>query len=335
MVGRGYHRQIGSDHAEIEALQAAGRRARGSTLFVNLEPCSHHGRTAPCVHRIIESRVVRVVASHQDPNPEVSGRGFRTLREAGVEVETGVLARRAVALNLAFLVPHVLHRPQVTLKWAMSADGKIATTGGESQWISSPRGRRWALGLREEHDAVVVGSGTVLADDPSLNRRLGKARGQIIRVILDRRLRCPPSAKLLDVEGKVLIYTEAAADERSARLESAGATVVRLHKALLPSILRDLHQRGIGSVLVEGGGEVLGAFAVAGLFDSVQICYAPLLIGGGQAPGPLGGAGIRSLSSATRLEEVKVRHRGPDLLICGFRAGCLSEIEKAVLPASS
>jgi len=334
VVGRGYHHRVGGDHAEVEALNAAASSARGATLFVNLEPCSHHGRTPPCVDRIIESGVVRVVASHQDPNPEVSGRGFKSLREAGIDVEIGVLARRAVGLNLAFLVPHVLDRPQVTLKWAMSADGKIATAAGESQWISSPRGRRWALGLREEHDAILVGSGTVLADDPSLNRRLGKAAGPITRVILDRRLRCPPTAKLLSLEGPVLIYTEASPDARTDRLEGAGATVVYLPKADLASILGDLHARGVGSVLVEGGGEILGSFAVAGLFDSVQICCAPLLIGGGAAPGPLGGAGVASLSSARRLEELQVRHRGPDLLISGLRAGCFEEIERVVLPAS-
>ncbi len=165
---------------------------REGTLYVTLEPCAHHGRTPPCVDAVLASGVRRVVAAHVDPDPRTAGQSFRRLRESGVEVEWGVLDREAIELNLRFVVSKLLGRPEVTLKWAMSLDGKIATAGGESRWISSPPGRRWALGLREEHDAMLVGSGTVLADDPALDRRIGWADAPNTRVVLDRRLRVGP-----------------------------------------------------------------------------------------------------------------------------------------------
>ena len=331
VVGRGYHHRLGGDHAEVLALREAASQARGGTLLVNLEPCAHHGRTPPCVERVIESRVGRVVACHSDPNPAVSGRGFSLLREAGIEVELGSVRREAVALNLAFLVSHLLQRPQVTLKWAMSADGKIATASGESQWISSPQGRRWALSLREEHDAILVGSGTVLADDPALDRRLGKADGPITRIVLDRRLRLPPTARILRAAGPLLVYTESIDAARVSRLEECSATVVRLRSATLAAVLEDLRKRGVQSRLVEGGAEILGAFVAASLFDKVEICCAPILIGGADAPGPLGGTGAASLTAAPRLEGMRVRRRGPDLILSGYREGCLQELEARVV----
>ncbi len=189
VVGAGWHAQVGGPHAEAAALAAAGERARGATLYVTLEPCAHHGRTPPCADAVVAAGIARVVACHGDPDPRVAGKGFARLRDAGIPVEVGTLAAQAARLNLRFLVAAIAGRPQVTLKWAMSLDGKIATAGGQSQWISSPRGRRWALAQREEHDAVLVGSGTVLADDPRLDRRLGFAGKPGIRVVLDRRLR--------------------------------------------------------------------------------------------------------------------------------------------------
>ncbi len=201
VVGSGWHRQAGGPHAEVEALREAGAHsedaARGATLFVTLEPCAHHGRTPPCADAVIAAGIARVVACHRDPDPRVSGEGFAKLRAAGIAVESGFLVEEAVKLNLAFLIAATLGRPAVTLKWAMSLDGRIATATGESQWISSPRGRRWALELREEHDAILVGSGTLLADDPRLDRRLGLSAGPNLRVVLDRRLRTPPTARLL------------------------------------------------------------------------------------------------------------------------------------------
>ena len=325
IVGSGWHRQVGGPHAEVEALREAGDRARGATLYVTLEPCSHFGRTPPCADALVAAGIARVVACHGDPNPLVSGRGFAKLREAGIEVEVGTLAAEAIRLNLRFLVAATLKRPAVTLKWAMSLDGRIATATGQSQWISSPQGRRWALALREEHDAILVGSGTVLADDPRLDRRLGLAVGPNTRVVLDRRLRVPSSARLFTVPGPVLIYTEAAAQERL-----DGADIVVLPSVEPAAVLADLYARGIRSVLVEGGAEVLASFVSRGCYDRVMVDCAPLLIGGKGAPGPLAGAGFLELTAAARLEELEARKRGGDLLLVGYRQGCLERLLETV-----
>lgn len=332
IVGRGWHRQVGGAHAEVEALRAAGEKARGATLYVTLEPCNHHGRTPPCVDAVLAAGIARVVACHRDPNRLAAG-GFERLAAAGVEVEHGVLREEAVRLNLRFLVPAVLGRPEVTLKWAMSLDGRIATATGQSQWISSPAGRRWGLALREEHDAILVGVGTVLADDPRLDRRLGLAGRHNLRVVLDRRLRTPPGARLFQVEGPVLIYTESTDRERWTALEECGAVIADiagLSSVEPAAVLSDLYGRGVRSVLVEGGGEVHASFASAGLFDRVGVDCAPLLIGGRSAPGPLGGEGFPSLAGAARLEGLEVRRRGGDLILTGYRKGCLQGLSSSV-----
>jgi diaminohydroxyphosphoribosylaminopyrimidine deaminase/5-amino-6-(5-phosphoribosylamino)uracil reductase len=329
IVGEGWHRRVGGPHAEVEAFRAAGERARGATLFVTLEPCCHHGRTPPCVDAVLAAGVVRVVACHRDPDPRVGGRGFARLRAAGVEVEEGAGREAAVRLNWRYLTARVVGRPGVTLKWAASLDGRIATRGGESQWISSPAGRRWALGLREEHDAVLVGSGTALADDPRMTRRLGRAAGPILRVVVDRRLRLSPAARLFAEAGPVLLYTEAPPEGAQA-LAAAGAEVVRLAAATPQAVLADLASRGVQSVLVEGGGEIAAAFVAAGLFDRVAALVAPVLLGGTGAPGPRGGAGVERLAAAPRLDALAVRRRGPDRILEGFRAGCLQALSASV-----
>jgi diaminohydroxyphosphoribosylaminopyrimidine deaminase/5-amino-6-(5-phosphoribosylamino)uracil reductase len=322
VVGSGWHQEVGGPHAEVHALREAGERARGATLYVTLEPCSHYGRTPPCVDAVLAAGIARVVACHGDPDPRVSGQGFAKLRAAGVEVEVGILAEEAVRLNLPFLVAATQGRPEVTLKWAMSLDGRIATAIGESQWISSPEGRRWALALREEHDATLVGSGTVLGDDPRLDRRLGLAPGPNVRVVMDRRLRTPPTARLFTVPGSVLIYTQSTGEERAKALTEQGATVARLPDVEPAAVLADLYLRGLRSVLVEGGGEVLASFVSSGCWDRVMVDCAPLLIGGKSAPGPLGGEGFQSLASAARLEGLESRRRGGDLILTGYRKGC-------------
>jgi diaminohydroxyphosphoribosylaminopyrimidine deaminase/5-amino-6-(5-phosphoribosylamino)uracil reductase len=362
VAGRGWHRQVGGPHAEVEALAAAGARAHGATLYVTLEPCAHHGRTPPCADAVLAAGIARVVACHGDPDPRVAGRGFARLREAGVEVEVGTLAEAAARLNLRFLVAATAGRPEVTLKWAMSLDGRIATAGGESQWISSPRGRRWALALREEHDATLVGSGTVLADDPRLDRRLGLAGGPGVRVVLDRRLRLaawasaagpatgspssgPPDAaagapagaqrRLFTAAGPLLIYTEeataGAGEGGRGELEARGAAVVTLPAVEPGAVLADLYARGVRSVLVEGGAEVLASFAASGLYDRVAVDCAPLLIGGRAAPGPLGGAGAGALAEAARLERLEAVRAGGDLILSGLRQGCVERLLARVL----
>ncbi|MYF05428.1 MAG: bifunctional diaminohydroxyphosphoribosylaminopyrimidine deaminase/5-amino-6-(5-phosphoribosylamino)uracil reductase RibD, partial [Holophagales bacterium] len=336
-------RRAGGEHAEAAALRVAGNAALDGTLYVTLEPCNHHGRTPPCADRVIESGVKRVVFAHRDPNPEVAGGGGNRLRAVGVRVEGGLLAGQAVEMNVPFLTRVVHRRPAVTLKWAMSLDGRIATATGDSQWISSEEGRNWALDLREEHQAIVVGSGTALADDPRLNRRLGRAEGPILRVVLDRRLRLAPTARMFEVEGPVVIYTAApreigsstSADARDwatrrDRLRSAGAEVVGLSAVEPADVLEDLFDRGVSNVLVEGGGEVLAAFSGSRLWDRAAVCCAPVLIGGAAAPGPLGGEGPRRLADALRLDELRVSRRGPDVILLGYRQGCLPELSRSV-----
>lgn len=343
IVGEGWHRRAGGEHAEAAALAAAGNAALDGTLYVTLEPCNHHGRTPPCADRVIESGVKRVVFAHRDPNPEVKGGGGDRLRAMGVRVEGGLLAGQAVEQNLPFLTRVVHRRPAVTLKWAMSLDGRIATATGDSQWISSERGRRWALDLREEHQAIVVGSGTALADDPRLNRRLSRAEGPILRVVLDRRLRLPTGARMFEVEGPVVVYTAEPRDigspasasardwvARSDRLRRAGAEVVGLPAVGPAGVLEDLFDRGVSNVLVEGGGEVLAAFSASGLWDRAAVCCAPVLIGGAAAPGPLGGDGPEKLADAWRLDELRVSRREPDVILVGYRQGCLPELSRSV-----
>jgi diaminohydroxyphosphoribosylaminopyrimidine deaminase/5-amino-6-(5-phosphoribosylamino)uracil reductase len=333
VVGRGWHAQVGGPHAEAAALAAAGERARGATLYVTLEPCAHHGRTPPCADAVVGAGIRRVVACHGDPDPRVAGRGFARLRAAGVEVAVGELAARAARLNLKFLVAATARRPAVTLKWAMSLDGRIATARGESQWISGPPARRWALALREEHDATLVGIGTVLADDPRLDRRLGLAARPGTRVVLDRRLRTPPAARLFGAAGTLLIYAgPGAPEERRRALEAAGATVVELPEVSAAAVLADLFRREVRSVLIEGGGQVLASFAGAGLYDEVRVACAPLLVGGREAPGALGGEGLGALAAAPRLDHLEARRRGSDLILAGLRQGCLGQLLAAVAP---
>jgi diaminohydroxyphosphoribosylaminopyrimidine deaminase/5-amino-6-(5-phosphoribosylamino)uracil reductase len=212
----------------------------------------------------------------------------------------------------------------------MSLDGKIATVAGESRWISSPEARRTSLLLREEHDAILVGVGTVLADDPRLDRRLRRAKGPILRVVLDRRLRTPPSAQMLNVAGPVVIFSESADLGKTAALAAAGAEVVRLPAVDPAAVLAALFERGVRSVLVEGGGQVHASFVAAGIYDAVQVDAAPLLLGGAAAPTPLGGGGFARLAEAPRLERIEVKRRGEDVILSGLRAGCLNELLRAV-----
>jgi len=332
VVGEGYHARVGGPHAEVMALSAAGYEARGATLYVTLEPCCAYGRTPPCTDLVVASGIRRVVACHVDPDPRVRGRGFELLAAAGIEIERGVLADEALRLNLRYLVPLVLERPMISVKWAMSLDGKVATAAGESQWISSPRSRQWALDQRELHDAILVGSGTVLSDDPRLNRRRGRASGPITRVILDRRLRTPEKARLFTEQGPVLLYTESADGETSRRLTARGAEVVRLPEITPATVARDLFERGVRSALVEGGPTVAEAFVRRRLFDQVLIACAPKLIGGVTAPGALGGEGVAPLRAAPEVEALRVRRRGPDLVLEALREGCLRELSQRLEP---
>lgn len=330
VVGEGHHRRAGEAHAEVVALERAGARARGATLYVTLEPCAHQGRTPPCVDALIAAGIARVVACHRDPDPRTAGRGFAALEEAGIAVEVGERAAEAIDLNLPFLVSTVFGRPAVTLKWAATLDGRIATAAGESRWITGASARRAALELREEHDAILVGVGTVIADDPLLTRRLHLAEGPILRVVLDRRLRIPSGSRLLAGGGPVLVYTEVAEAAARERFVRSGVEVARLESVGPESVLADLARRGVRSVLVEGGAGAAGAFVDAGLWDRVEVFLAPRLVGGSSALGAIGGRGVDRLLDAAALERARVARRGADFWIRGTNQRCSRALSSSV-----
>lgn len=334
VVGEGFHRRAGEAHAETQALAVAGAGSRGATLYVNLEPCAHQGRTPPCADAVIAAGLRRVVIGHLDPDPRTSGSGMARLAAAGIRVEVGVEAERALELNSWFVVQRLWSRPSVTLKWAASLDGKIATRGRQSRWITSEQARRQGLRLREEHDAVLVGIETALADDPRLDRRLGVAAGPIVRVVLDRRLRLSPAARLFDVPGPLVVFTESAPDDPTEELRARGAEVIRLRRVTPRAVVERLSRRGVQSVLVEGGGVVAEAFVRAELVDRVVGFVAPLLIGGREAPSCLAGLGAAALADATRLDIRSVRRIGADLRVDALRDGFLADARSRLVEAA-
>ena len=291
LVGRGFHRAAGEPHAEALALEEAGARARGATLYVNLEPCAHHGRTAPCSAAIVRAGIGRVVAAIVDPNPLVDGRGLLALRVAGIAVTDGVLASEARALNAPFLSTHQRGRPWVTLKAAQSLDGRIAAASGHSAWVTGDASRRYAHRLRLRHDAVCVGAGTVRRDDPSLTVRLPGVDAVRRRVVLAPRLALDPAAKVFLRETPATpptrVYVAAGCPEAAvARFRDVAEIVPVAHSAAgfdLAAVLTDLHRIGVQSVLVEGGGKTLGAFLNGGLVDDVVLFVADRLFGSGDA----------------------------------------------------
>jgi diaminohydroxyphosphoribosylaminopyrimidine deaminase/5-amino-6-(5-phosphoribosylamino)uracil reductase len=322
VVGEGVHQRAGGPHAEVTALRAAGSHTRGATLYVTLEPCAHHGRTPPCAQAVVEAGVARVVAPLADPNPLVAGRGFAILRGAGVEVSVGLLADEALRQNRVFFTAMRERRPHVTLKAAMTLDGKIADADGASRWITGERARAHAHRLRSEADAVVVGVATVLRDDPELTVRLGEPwPREPYRVALDTEARTPPGARFIsagDPARAIVAVGEGVSEERGRALETVGATVVRCPtrdgRVDLGFLLGELFAREVRGVLVEGGGEVHAAFLDAGVVDRVAVFVAPLLVGGRTAPSVVGGAG-RELKSAVRLGPLTVTPIGDDLLV--------------------
>lgn len=325
IVGEGFHERAGGSHAEASALGAAGPRARGATLLVNLEPCAHSGRTGPCADAIVDAGVRRVRASIADPDPRTAGKGFERLRAAGVEVETGAFAPEAIRLNEAFLVSTALRRPFVHVKWAASLDGRIAASTGASRWITGEEARREAMLLREECDAVLVGAGTVLADEPRLTRRLG-LNSSIIphrRIILDGRLRVPAAARVFEPgPGEAwLVTARTEGDPDLAPFRERGVRVLSVPTLPGPNgllaLLAALSELEVRSLLVEGGGETAWGFVAAGLVDRVTAFIAPALLGGRGAPGSLGGAGFSDLSDLPRLAAVETRFAGRDLVVSG------------------
>ncbi len=324
IIAEGWHRKAGTPHAEIHALRMAGDLARGATLYVTLEPCSHYGRTGPCAKAVAEAGIARVVVAMQDPNPKVAGRGMEMLRAAGVEVCCGVLAAEAARLNEVFLHWITTGLPFVALKTAMTLDGKIATHTGDSQWITGEASRLRVHELRDRYDAILVGIGTVLHDDPSLTTRLPDRQGKHpLRIVLDSMARTLRTAKLLtDGAAPTLIaVTARAPQERVAALRQAGAEVLVCGEGPrvdARALLKALGEREISSVFVEGGGRVNASLLAAGFVDKVYAFVAPKLVGGRDALTPVEGTGAERLSDAVTLTGLEAETVGEDVLLTGY-----------------
>jgi diaminohydroxyphosphoribosylaminopyrimidine deaminase/5-amino-6-(5-phosphoribosylamino)uracil reductase len=321
VVGQGFHQRAGEAHAEVHALTEAGVHARGATLYCTLEPCCHQGRTGPCVSKIVDAGVARVVASVEDPNPAVRGRGFAFLRERGVVVEVGLAAERAVTLNQPFFTLMREGRPFVILKAATSIDGRIAVAAGRRTSLTSAIANRHAHRVRAEVDAIGVGSGTILADDPELTARGAFRERPLARVIFDRRLRTPPAARVLSTPeaGPVIIVTSASSAALASLrkpLEARGAQIEIAADQTLRAALQRLAERQIESLLLEGGGAVHAAAWDEGLVDYVRLYVTPHALG----PGAVPLLPDRSFSSAS-LHDRRIAPLGPDVLIEGYVHG--------------
>lgn len=318
VIGEGWHERAGGPHAEVFALRAAGEHAQGATAYVTLEPCSHHGRTPPCADALSAAGVARVVVAVEDPFPQVAGRGVAQLRAAGIEVETGLLAEQAVALNQGFFSRCRRERPYVRCKLAVSLDGHTALSSGVSQWITGEAARQDVQRLRAASSAILSSIETVLADDPSLNVRLPDATRQPVRVIADSRLRLPSSAKLLSLPGEVWVACAKADATREQVLNKAGASVIETgydpsgRHLDLSHLMRELARRAINDVLVEAGPILNGALLAAGLVDEIIVYMAPHLLG--QNARPLFHLpAIEQMAQRVALEMLDVRMVGQDL----------------------
>ncbi|MFC2033452.1 bifunctional diaminohydroxyphosphoribosylaminopyrimidine deaminase/5-amino-6-(5-phosphoribosylamino)uracil reductase RibD [Chloroflexota bacterium] len=320
IIGKGYHRYFGGNHAEVNAIRSAGEELRGATMYVTLEPCSHYGKTPPCVDVIINQRLGRVVIGSLDPNPQVKGKGVKKLKQQGIETEVGILEEECRSLNEAHFKLMICGRPLVTVKFAQTLDGRIATVTGDSKWISSSESRKLAHKLRKRSDAVMVGVGTILKDDPELTVRLVKGRNPA-RVILDSALRIPLEAKVLAGQRKaatIIATTAKAEGDKLSQLRNMGIEVLIVPEdeqdgVNLWHLLELLGQRGISSVLVEGGAGVITSLLKLRLADKLVVFIAPKIMGKGiEAVGELG---VKDVEQALPLSFSKVSRVGEDLVI--------------------
>ena len=323
IVGRGWHKRAGGPHAEVHALRDAGDAARGATLYVNLEPCSIYGRTPPCVDALVAAGIRRVVAAMADPNPKINGQGFAQLRSHGIEVVVGVLEDEARRQNEAFVKHITTGMPFVLVKAAVTLDGKIASRTGDSKWITSEEARLYVHRLRCQYDAVMVGCGTTLADDPQLTAHMisGRARRDPVRIVVDELARIPISLRLFrSSEAPFLVaVTRAAPKERVAAMRAAGAEVLVCKSkgglVDLNDLMQKLGQRGILSVMIEGGGELIAGALDAGIVDKLLFVVAPKVVGGRDAKTAVEGKGIAAIAGALPVEITRTFHLGPDVAI--------------------
>ena len=318
ILARGYHRRYGGLHAEREALKKLDWRAPGATMYVNLEPCCHYGKTPPCTQAIIQGGIRRVVVGTLDPNPLVAGKGVEALRSAGIEVEVGVLEEECRDLNRAFFKWVTTGIPWVVLKWAQSLDGTMATASGHSQWISGPEALKYAHALRAESDAVLVGRETVALDDSRLTVRLVKGRDPL-RVVLDTTLSLPLDLKVFSPPPSTLVFTLGGDKGKMEALRERGVEVVVLEgegrRISLEAVLKELGKRGVTQLLVEGGGGIITSFLRKSLADEIRVIVAPILLGKGRSP--VGDLGLERVDQGVKLEKVVYRRLGRDLLVTG------------------
>ncbi len=323
IVGEGWHHKAGTAHAEVNAIaDVNAMHAQGHTAFVTLEPCSHWGRTGPCCEALIQAGIKRVVAAMEDPNPKVAGNGFRRLREAGVEVVAGICEKEARRLNEHFLLWVTALRPFVSLKFAETLDGKLATFARDSRFVTGQEAHIYSHYLRKIHDGILVGIGTVLDDDPELTTRLVEGKSPV-RIVLDNRARIPLNAKVLQGETQTLVVTGPEADPdkcrtlRSMKNVEVATLPCGNGKISVPALLECLYEKGITSLLVEGGSEVLGSFLDARFADRIYAFIAPKLVGGKEALPAIGGKGIARMSGCASVTEPELLTLGEDWLITG------------------
>lgn len=325
IISQGYHQHFGGLHAEINALREAGVRAKGSTMYINLEPCCHYGKTPPCTEAIIEAGVKKIVVGMVDPNPLVNGKGLRELKAKGIKIKLGVLKEECAKLNEPYIKYITQGLPFVILKSAMSLDGKIATPSGDSKWISSEASRKYVKTLRNQVDAILVGIDTVLQDNPGLLSSHSKKRP--IRVILDSHLRIPLDARVLNSRAPTIVATQKEADKkRIGNLEARGVEVLQIprwkkhpQRGLdLKFLIKKLAKRGVASILIEGGGKVNASALEMGLVDKVIFFIAPKIVGGENAITPVEGEGIDRIGEAIKLKNTKIKRFGEDILFEGY-----------------
>ncbi|MGI5911751.1 MAG: bifunctional diaminohydroxyphosphoribosylaminopyrimidine deaminase/5-amino-6-(5-phosphoribosylamino)uracil reductase RibD [Syntrophomonadaceae bacterium] len=327
IIGEGYHQKAGTPHAEVIALRAAGEKAKGATLYVNLEPCSHYGRTPPCADTVIDAGIKRVVIACFDPNPLVAGQGIKILQKAGIETTVGILQEQALKLNEAFFKYIQTGIPFLSLKVAMTLDGKIATSKGDSRWISSKSSRQYVHQLRNTYDAIMVGIGTVLKDNPMLNTRLNSNDTRDpIRVIIDSKLDLPLQSNIVmtaKAQQTIVFCSQDADSQLKTILKAKNIEVIPVECAdgnIIPleEVLKILGKKGIVSLLVEGGGEINGYLITKGLINKIYWFIAPKIVGGRKSPTPVGGIGIPTLKEALSVKSMEITHFDDDILITGY-----------------